>query len=42
MVELWDDCPAVSDHSEIAYAFTKRVEQLFDRLNARQEKGALA
>jgi hypothetical protein len=34
-VERWDDCPAVSDDFEIAYAFiTGRVEQLFDRLCA--------
>ena len=34
-VEHWDDCPAVSDDFDIAYAFiTGRVEQLFDRLYA--------
>jgi len=33
-VEHWDDCPAVSDDLDIAYAFiTQRVEQLFERLN---------
>ena len=32
-VEHWDDCPAVSDDFDIAYAFiTGRVERLFDRL----------
>jgi hypothetical protein len=35
VVERWDDCPAVSDDFDIAYAFiTGRVEQLFDRLSA--------
>jgi protein-tyrosine-phosphatase len=34
-VEHWDDCPAVSDDFDIAYAFiTGRVEQLFDCLYA--------
>jgi arsenate reductase len=38
VVERWDDCPAVIDGFEIAYAFiTTRVEQLFDRLTAGQE-----
>jgi hypothetical protein len=32
-VEHWDDCPAVSDDFDIAYAFIiGRVEQLFDCL----------
>jgi protein-tyrosine-phosphatase len=32
-VEHWDDCPAVSDDFDIAFAFiTGRVEQLLDRL----------
>jgi protein-tyrosine-phosphatase len=32
-VEHWDDCPAVSDDFDIAYAFiTGRVGQLFERL----------
>ena len=34
-VEHWDDCPAVSDDFDIAYAFINgRVELLFDRLYA--------
>ncbi|MBV8767109.1 MAG: hypothetical protein JOZ66_19570 [Hyphomicrobiales bacterium] len=42
-IERWDDCPAVIDDFEIAYAFiTKRVEQLFERLNAKSEAGAPA
>ncbi len=43
-IERWDDCPAVSDDFEIAYAFiTKRVEELFERLkNAQQDEHALA
>jgi protein-tyrosine-phosphatase len=33
-VERWDDCPAVSENFDIAWAFiTRRVEQLFKRLN---------
>jgi len=36
-VERWDDCPAVSDDFDIAWAFiTERVEQLFDRLSKGQ------
>jgi hypothetical protein len=33
-IKRWDDCPAVSDDFDIAYAFiTGRVGQLFDELN---------
>jgi arsenate reductase len=33
-VEHWDDCPAVSDDFDIAFAFiTQRVETLFGRLS---------
>jgi arsenate reductase (thioredoxin) len=33
-VERWDDCPAVSDDFDIAWAFISgRVRQLFERLN---------
>ena len=39
LVEQWDDCPAVIDDFDIAYSFiTKRVAQLFDRLNAKEKK----
>jgi protein-tyrosine-phosphatase len=34
LVERWDDCPAVSDNFDTAWAFiTRRVEQLFEQLN---------
>jgi arsenate reductase len=34
-VERWDDCPAVSDDFDIAFAFiTGRVRKLFERLSA--------
>jgi protein-tyrosine-phosphatase len=37
VIEHWDDCPAVVDGFEIAYAFiTKRVEQLFERLDGKE------
>ena len=43
MIDQWEDCPAVIDDFEIAYAFiTKRVEQLFERMNARQERNGPA
>jgi arsenate reductase (thioredoxin) len=43
VIEHWDDCPAVIDDFEIAYAFiTKRVEQLFDRLDAKEDSGVRA
>jgi protein-tyrosine-phosphatase len=33
IVERWDDCPAVSDDFDVAYAFiVARVETLFERL----------
>ncbi len=33
-IERWDDCPAVSDDFDIAWAFISgRVRQLFERLN---------
>ena len=42
-IERWDDCPAVIDDFEIAYAFiTKRVEQLFDRLGAKEDSAVRA
>jgi protein-tyrosine-phosphatase len=43
VIEQWDDCPAVIDDFEIAYAFiTKRVEQLFDRLDAKKDSAVRA
>jgi arsenate reductase (thioredoxin) len=43
VIEHWDDCPAVIDDFEIAYAFiTKRVEQLFDRLVAKEDSAVRA
>ena len=43
LVEQRDDCPAVIDDFDIAYAsITKGVEQLFERLNAKSEAGAPA
>lgn len=43
VIERWDDCPAVIDDFEIAYAFiTRRVEQLFERLNATQDSAVRA
>jgi protein-tyrosine-phosphatase len=41
VVERWDDCPAVSENFDVAWAFiTRRVEQLFKRLN--RDKSMLA
>lgn len=43
VIEQWNDCPAVIDDFETAYAFiTKRVEQLFERLNAKENSGVRA
>jgi arsenate reductase (thioredoxin) len=38
-IERWDDCPAVSENFDIAWAFiARRVEQLFKRLNGGEPK----
>jgi hypothetical protein len=40
-IERWDDCPAVSDDFDIAYAFiTRRVELLLDQRHENQAAGS--